>query len=76
MRCAIVPDDIEALARQRLDVLVCYEAPISHWLGFAAIDNHARCTGAKLVVHSHHHRSYDACLRDGTRVRGLGIAEP
>ncbi len=75
-RQAIVPEEVEALARHRLDVLVCHEAPTSHRLGFAAIDDLARRTGAKLVVHGHHHRAYDARLRDGTRVRGLGMAEP
>lgn len=75
-RVAIVPEDVEALARHRLDVLVCHEAPTPHPLGFAAIDDLARRTGAKLVVHGHHHRAYSAVLRDGTRVRGLGMAEP
>ena len=75
-RQAIVPEDVEALARHRLDVLVCHEAPTTHRFGFAAIDDLARRTGAKLVVHGHHHRAYDAILRDGARVRGLGMAEP
>jgi hypothetical protein len=75
-RLAVFPEDVEVLARQRLDVLVCHEAPTTHWLGFAAIDGLARRTGASLVVHGHHHRSYAGCLRDGTRVRGLGTAEP
>ncbi|GAA0607197.1 metallophosphoesterase [Craurococcus roseus] len=75
-RLAIVPEDAEALARHRLDVLVCHEAPISHWPSFAAVDDLARRTGAWLVVHGHHHRSYEAVLRDGTCVRGLGMAEP
>lgn len=75
-RLAIVPEDVEALARHRLDVIVCHEAPTTHSLGFAAIDNLARRTGAKLVVHGHHHRPYSAALRNGTRVRGLGMAEP
>ena len=75
-RLAIVPDDIEALARRRLDVLVCHEAPTSHPFGFASIDDLASRTGAKLVVHGHHHRSVEARLRDGTLVRGLGMAEP
>lgn len=75
-RLAIVPDDVEALARERLDVLVCHEAPTTHPLGFAAIDDLARRTRAWLIVHGHHHRSYSAALRDGTCVRGLGVAEP
>jgi hypothetical protein len=48
-RCAIVPEDIETLAQHRLDVLVCHEAPTTHRLGFAAIDDLAARTGAKLV---------------------------
>lgn len=74
-RLAIVPDDTKALARHRLDVLVRHEAPTTHPLGFAAIDGLAARTGAKLVVHGHHHRSYEARLSDGTHVRGLGVAE-
>ena len=65
-----------ALARHRLDVLVCHEAPTSHRMGFAAVDDLARRTGAKLVVHGHRHRDYESVLPDGTRVRGLGMAGP
>lgn len=75
-RQAIVPEDAEALARHRLDVLVCHEAPTTHRFGFAAIDDLARRTGAWLVVHGHCHRAHTARLRDGTCVRGLGMAEP
>ena len=75
-RCAIFPEDVEAVAEHRLDVLVCHNAPTSHWLGYAAIDHLAERTGARLIVHGHHHVGYERTLRDGTRVRGLGMAEP
>jgi hypothetical protein len=31
--------------------------------------------GARLIVHGHHHRRYEARTRVGIRVIGLGIAE-
>jgi predicted phosphodiesterase len=74
-RASIFPEDVEALAAHRLAVLVCHEAPTAHPLGFAALDALAARTGAGLIVHGHHHRPYAAVLRDGTRVRGLGMRE-
>ena len=43
--------------------------------GFGVIDDLASACGARLIVHGHHHQSYDAVLPNGVRVRGLAIAE-
>ena len=59
----------------RLDVLVTHEAPIcGHEHGFFALDELARRTGARLLVHGHHHRSYCRTV-GGLTVRGLAKAE-
>lgn len=79
-RQTIFPEDHEALARMRCDVLVTHEAPATikrdqDQMGFGAIDDLARDMGARLVVHGHHHRPYEAATRDRISVRGLGGAE-
>lgn len=74
-RDTIFPSDYQAVARLRCDVLVCHEAPTSHRHGFGAVDDLALATGARLVVHGHHHDSYAGHTRDGVPVRGLGRAE-
>jgi predicted phosphodiesterase len=75
-RDTIFPDDFDRLRVQRFDVLVTHEAPSSHRHGFTDIDALARACGAQLIVHGHHHQSYEATLPSGIRVRGLGLAEP
>lgn len=75
-RATIFPEDHEALRPIRAKILVCHEAPTSDRHGFAAIDTLAHEMGVSLVVHGHHHRSYEGQTADGISVRGLGIAEP
>ena len=75
-RDTIFPEDFYRLSAERFDVLVTHEAPTSHPHGFSVIDTLARAAGARLIVHGHHHRSYEAVLSGGIQVRGLGIAEP
>lgn len=75
-RDTIFPEDFDYLAEQRFDILVSHEAPSSHPHGYAAIDALAKTCGASLIVHGHHHLSYQADLPNGVRVRGLGLAEP
>lgn len=75
-RDTIFPEDFAQLADQNCDILVTHEAPSSHPNGFAAIDALADACGARLIVHGHHHQSYEATLPNGIRVRGLGLAEP
>jgi predicted phosphodiesterase len=75
-RDTIFPEDFESLRAQRFDILVTHEAPSSHRYGFTNIDALAENCGARLIVHGHHHQSYEATLPNGIRVRGLGLAEP
>ena len=75
-RDTIFPEDFDRLAASRFDVLVSHEAPSSHPHGFAVIDALAQACGASLIVHGHHHQAYEALLPNGTKVRGLGLAEP
>jgi hypothetical protein len=75
-RDTIFPEDITRLAALACDILVTHEAPSSHPHGFAVIDALAEACGARLIVHGHHHQSYEAVLLNGIRVRGLGLAEP
>jgi predicted phosphodiesterase len=69
---AIWPEDAEALAVARADIIVTHEAPSSHPQGFAAIDAIARSMGARLIVHGHHHVCYRARASDGLEVQGVG----
>ncbi|MCC6717531.1 MAG: metallophosphoesterase [Acetobacteraceae bacterium] len=69
---AIWPEDVEALSRQRADILVTHEAPSSHRSGVAVLDDLARAMGASLVVHGHHHTGYRAVAEDGLEVQGVG----
>jgi hypothetical protein len=75
-RDTIFPEDFDRLSAQTCDILVTHEAPSSHPHGFTEIDDLARICGASLIVHGHHHQSYEARLPNGIRVRGLGLAEP
>jgi predicted phosphodiesterase len=74
-RAAIWQEDFELLAKRRLDVVVTHEAPSTHKHGFAGLDQLAARTRARWLIHGHHHRSYDAELPGGCRVRGLAKAE-
>jgi len=74
-RSSIFPEDFERFNGKRADILVCHEAPSTHRYGYRAINDLANNLGAKLVIHGHHHESYDARLPNGIRVIGLGKAE-
>jgi hypothetical protein len=74
-RDTIFPEDFRHLSALRCDILVTHEAPSSHPHGFAIIDALAETCGASLIVHGHHHQSYQSQLAAGIRVRGLGLAE-
>lgn len=71
---AIWPEDVDALAAQRADVLVTHEAPSSHPAGTDVLDDLARAMGARLVVHGHHHVAYRACAEDGLLAQGVAAA--
>ena len=69
---AIWPEDVDALAAQKADILVTHEAPSSHPEGVGALDALARSMGARLIVHGHHHITSHARADDGLRVLGVG----
>lgn len=69
---AIWPEDYEALAVQRADVLVTHEAPSSHAQGVPELEALARRMGARLIVHGHYHVGYRARAADGLNVQGVG----
>jgi predicted phosphodiesterase len=73
-RQAIFPEDFDALRSQPIDVLVCHEAPSSKHPGIPDIDVLASTTGARLIIHGHHHLDYAAVLPNGCKVRGVGRA--
>jgi predicted phosphodiesterase len=75
-RASIFPEDHQALQRKRADILVTHEAPCSHPHGFVGIDQLAKDMRVGLVVHGHHHHSYESKTPNGIRARGLGLAEP
>jgi len=74
VRAAIWPEDYDALADTRADILVTHEPPTSHRYGHAEIDLLAEALGVGLVVHGHVHDHYEAELASGIRVAGVGKA--
>jgi predicted phosphodiesterase len=75
LRDAVFPEDVRGFGEARVDILVTHEAPSAHRHGFLGIDVAAHLCRARLIVHGHHHDSYEGLLPDGARVRGLGKAE-
>ncbi len=75
-RATIFPEDHETLRTFRADILVTHEAPSADPHGFVAIDELAHDMQVQLIVHGHHHRSYEGQTVNGIPVRGLGSAEP
>lgn len=70
-RSTIFPEDFEALSNQRADILVCHEAPSTHVHGHAIIDELALKMGVRMIIHGHHHISYEAVTHDNIHVVGL-----
>ncbi|MFC0308751.1 metallophosphoesterase [Gallibacterium trehalosifermentans] len=58
-RTSIFPSDIDTLATQQADILICHEAPKPHPSGFAAINQLAESMGVKKIFHGHHHDNFD-----------------
>jgi len=74
-RVSIWWEDYERLSRQRADILVTHEAPVSYpRYGYREIDDLARRMKVKLIVHGHHHTDYQAQTSDGIGVIGVGLA--
>jgi predicted phosphodiesterase len=72
----IYPEDVDALADLRADVLITHEAPAYHPNGFELLDTLALSMGAKVVVHGHHHDALDSSVlwdRQGFRSFGVGL---
>lgn len=76
LQTTIMPDNYYQLGEQKADILVLHEAPSCHKYGFIELDDLAELLEVKLIVHGHHHNSYEAKLDSGISVRGLGLAEP
>jgi len=76
-RDAIFPDDIEDLAGFNLDVLLTHEAPSTSSHGSVALDILADRTGARLLVHGHHHSNYTAetILPSGRTLQVKGLSK-
>lgn len=73
---SIYPDEFEALAALRADVLVTHEAPGYHPNGFTVIDDLARALGVKLAIHGHQHDRLDSSARwtvQGFKTFGVGL---
>ena len=69
------PKDYQAVAKRRLDILVTHEAPLGgHEHGFMALDELAKSTQARLIIHGHHQRSYQHQVGSLT-IKGLAKAE-
>jgi predicted phosphodiesterase len=71
---AIWPEDVEALAVQKADILVTHEAPSSHPSGSTVFDALARRMGVRMIVHGHHHIASHARAQDGLTVLGVASA--
>ncbi|GAB6059730.1 metallophosphoesterase family protein [Desulfonatronum parangueonense] len=69
----IFMEDLEYLANMKADVLVLHEAPESHPNGFHILGDLARCMGARLIIHGHHHERYERYIEGGVKVLGLGL---
>ena len=75
-RSTIFPAEVQALGRQRAEVLVTHEAPSVHPHGFAVIDELARDLGVRRAFHGHQHdrRDYRAeWPRLGFEAHGVGL---
>ena len=70
-RSAIFWSDYEALWDLHADVLVCHEAPESHRHGFRQLGELAEAMGVQVVIHGHHHESYEGVTAGGVRVVGV-----
>lgn len=72
---SIFPSTVKTLAQKKADILLTHEAPSCHKHGFDFIDDLAAQMGVSLIIHGHHHFSYQDRLANGILVRGLGLAE-
>ena len=71
----IFPEDVDKLKKLQSDVLVCHEAPSCHSLGFDIIDEIAEAMNVSVIVHGHHHESYQGKTRNKIKVIGLNMED-
>lgn len=72
----IYPDELDALADMRDDILVTHEAPGYHANGFEILDTLAQSMGARVTVHGHQHDRLDSSDRwaqQGFKSFGVGL---
>ncbi len=72
-RASIFPADIAALTGQQAEILVSHEAPSTHHLGNAALDELGRVLGVSRHFHGHHHFDYEKRLAGGIFVHGVDM---
>ena len=73
---SIYPDELNALADLRADILVTHEAGGYHHNGFQILDDLARSLGVKVTVHGHQHDRLDSSDRwptQGFKSFGVGL---
>jgi hypothetical protein len=73
---SVYPDELNALADLRADILVTHEAPDYHNHGFEILDDLARSLGARVLVHGHQHDCLDSSHRwaaPGFKSFGVGL---
>lgn len=73
---SIYPNELNALADLRADILVVHEAPGYHPNGFEILDDLARSLGARVVVHGHQHDCLNSSYRwaaQGFKSFGVGL---
>jgi hypothetical protein len=73
---SIYPDELNALADLRADILVVHEAPGYHSNGFEILDDLARSLGVRVLVHGHQHDRLDSSHRwaaQGFKSFGVGL---
>ncbi len=58
-RTSIFPSDIEHLAAQQADILICHEAPKPHPSGFSVLNELAEKMGVQQIYHGHHHENFN-----------------
>lgn len=71
---AIWPEEFQALARLKADILVSHEAPGSHRYGFSVIGDLAVALGVKQIFHGHLHENYRGMVKKTIQVIGVANA--
>lgn len=70
-RCAIWPEDVEALRTQKADILVTHVWPSSYGAGLKFLDDLAADMHVRLFVHGHLHCGYRGHTNTGIQVKSV-----